>query len=292
MVIGSVGTFMLACYQYFYLAMPRVDGFLFSINFGYLACSLAFLAFTLIVGSSKKILLFTAFILSVVSVCLTLTRGGIFAIPLILIVFALLNIRQINLVKVFASLAIFGLATTLAYNNFAGFQNRIDYTINEFVSIKQGQINKATSSGDRLQYWYGAIEAFKASPLYGLPYEQRETLNHQLYLDGKIAERASKIARGHAHSQYFEMLASNGVLGIISLITIFVIPFFVFALHFFSTQSPWALTGATFVAGFGIFGLTEVPLTSNAIGSFYGFMLAVFFAIVAADKHNQKLTVE
>ncbi len=291
-IIGSIGTFILACYQYFYLAMPRVDGFLFSINFGYLACSLAFLAFTLFLGSSKKIFLLIAFVLSVLSVCLTLTRGAIFAIPLIFLIFALLNIRQLSLVKICAFIGIFALATILAYNSSTGFQNRIDFTIQEFNSIKQGNINSAISSGDRLQFWYAAIEAFKTSPLYGLPYEQREELNHQLYLKGEIGERASQITRGHAHSQYFEMLASNGVLGIISLITIFVIPFFVFALHYFSTQSPWALTGAIFVSGFAIFGLTEVPLTANVIGSFYGFMLAVFFAIVAADKHNQKLTVE
>ncbi|OLQ86132.1 ligase [Vibrio panuliri] len=292
LIIGSFGAFTIACYQYFYLGMLRVNGFLFSINFGYLACAMAFLAATMMLTSNKKLFLALSFILSVFSVTLTLTRGAIFAIPLVLIVYILLNIRHLNFTRIIIGIILFSCTSIFAYKNFDGFQNRIDHTVKEFNFIKQGNINNAVSTGDRLQFWYGAIVAFDKSPLIGLPYKQREALNHQLYLDGKIGERASKISRGHAHSQYFEMLASNGVLGIISLITIFVIPFFVFALHYFSTQSPWALTGAIFVSGFAIFGLTEVPLTANVIGSFYGFMLAVFFAIVAADKHNQKLTVE
>ncbi len=286
-VIGSIGTFILACYQYFYLNMPRVDGFLFSINFGYLACSLGFLSFTLILGSKNKILLGFAFALSIFSVSLTLTRGAIFAIPLILVVISMLNIRHISLAKVLAVISIFVLASVLMYQHSTGFQKRIDYTVQEFKSIQQGQINKATSSGFRIQYWLAAVEAFKQNPLYGLSYKQREELNEQLYISGKIGKRASGVQRGHAHSQYFEMLASNGILGLISLFAIFVIPFYVLANHYLVTQSPWALTGCTFVAGFSIFGLTEVPLTANAIGSFYGFMLAVFFAIIATEKQNK-----
>ncbi|WP_175514109.1 hypothetical protein [Oceanisphaera psychrotolerans] len=43
-IAGGVTAFGLAVYQYVYVGMPRVDGFLYSINFGYLACTLAFLA--------------------------------------------------------------------------------------------------------------------------------------------------------------------------------------------------------------------------------------------------------
>jgi len=289
-LLGSFFSFLLAIYQYFYLSMPRVDGFLFSINFGYLSCSLAFLSLTLSFDSPKRPWLILAFIISLVSVVLTLTRGAIFAIPILIILTTVLNIRKLSLKIIFFGVTIFIFSCLVTYNYSYKFQKRINFTIYEFSSIVSGNINQAASSGDRLQFWYGATEAFKVNPLIGLPYKEREKLNHKLYLEGKMDERPSKIPRGHAHSQYFEMLASNGMLGIISILTTIFIPLSIFIRHYGRYESPWALSGAVFVSGFAIFGLTEVPLTANLIGSYYGFMLAVFLANISAEKYHWEQT--
>ncbi len=287
-IVGSLSTFVLSIYQFFYLSMPRVDGFLFSINFGYLACSLAFLSLSLCFQSERRHWLVVAFIVSVISVTLTLTRGAIFAIPLLLIICLLFYVKKLNYKLVAICSAIFIGCCILTYNYSSSFKQRIDFTVFEFTSIAKGEVGRALSSGDRLQYWIGATEAFKKSPLIGLPYSDREQLNHELYLAGKINERASGITRGHAHNQYFEMIASNGTLGIISILAIFVVPLAIMILHFRNSTSTWAFPGAIFVSGFIIFGLTEVPLTANLIGSFYGFMLAVFLANISAEKHRSK----
>ncbi|MEX0333105.1 O-antigen ligase family protein [Vibrio tubiashii] len=285
-LFGSILSFLLAIYQYFYLSMPRVDGFLFSINFGYLSCSLAFLALTLSFDSTKRLWLILAFIIGIFSVVLTLTRGAIFAIPILFIFTALLNIRKLSIKVIVLGITTFIFSCIMTYNYSYKFQQRINFTIYEFSSIVSGNINQAASSGDRLQFWYGATEAFKVSPLTGLTYEEREEVNHKLYLEGKMDERPSKIPRGHAHSQYFEMLASNGILGIISIITTIFIPLSILIRHYVRYESPWALSGAVFVSGFAVFGLTEVPLTANLIGSYYGFMLAVFLATTSAEKYH------
>ena len=155
----------------------------------------------------------------------------------------------------------------------------------EFSNIANGNINRASSSGDRLQYWFGATEAFKKSPIFGLPFRERKKLNHQLFLEGKMGERASKVQRGHAHSQYFELIASNGILGIVTIMTSLFIPLILMILHYKKTSSDWAFSGALFVSGFAIFALTEVLLTANLIGFFYGFMLSIFFAQISVERH-------
>lgn len=289
-VVGSTGTLVVAIYQYFYLSMPRVDGFLFSINFGYLSCSLAFLAFTFSFNSTRKWWLICAFVMSIVSVNLTFTRGAIFAIPLLLVLYTTIQFKDISKKLVLGIVIVFSTSSYIAYTHSNSFKQRINFTIYEFSNIASGNINQAISSGDRLQYWFGAIEAFKKSPLIGLPYDEREALNQELFLTGKMGERAASITRGHAHSQYFEMLATNGSLGLISIVTTLFLPFILFIRHHISGRSDWALPGAIFVAGFAIFGLTEVPLTANLIGSYYGFMLAVFLANISAEKYHWEQT--
>lgn len=285
-ITGSIGAFGLAYYQHFILKMPRVDGFLFSINFGYLACALSFLAFTFSFQSRLKIPLLLSSLLCTLAVVFTYTRGAIFAIPLLLVFIVILNFKKTKKRYIVIGGLSLSLAILAFYNSSSSFKSRMDYTTHELALIASGKVGESTSSGYRLQYWYGAFEAFKASPFIGLPYSQREELNHKLFLEGKISKGASTITRGHAHSQYFEMLAGNGLLGVISLLTIFALPIIIFSLHYLKCNSHWALSAAVFVSGFAIYGLTEVPLTANLIGSFYGFMLAVFFAIVASEKQS------
>lgn len=288
-ILGCVGAFSFACYQYFSLGLPRVDGFLFSINYGFLACSLSLLALTLHFKSKFKYMLLFCSVIGMLTVILTFTRGAMFAIPIILVVITCLKFKKIKKTYIILSSIVLIASSMLMYNYSSDFHKRINYTLNEFSLIASGDIIKSSSSTYRVQYWQAAFEAFKTSPLIGLPYTKREELNHKLYLDGKISEGASTVTRGHAHSQYFEMLASNGVLGILSIISILVVPFLLFVSHYKKYGSDWAFSAAVFVLGFAIFGLTEVPLTANLIGSFYGFMLAVFFAIIAAERQGKRV---
>lgn len=288
-ILGSLGAFALACYQFYFLNMPRVDGFLFSINFGYLACSLAFLALSLSIKSNNKLWLATAFFLSTVSVVLTFTRGAIFAIPLILILFPIFQLKSINPKFLVAAIVAFLSICIFSYQYSSSVKDRMDYTVTEFSNIANGHINKASSTGDRLQYWFGATEAFKNSPVFGLSFRERQKLNHQLFLEGKMGERASKVQRGHAHSQYFELIASNGILGIVTIMTSLFIPLILMILHYKKSSSDWAFSGVIFVSGFAIFGLTEVLLTANLIGFFYGFMLSLFLAQISVERHTANI---
>lgn len=284
-IVGCFGALAIAIYQYSFLGMDRVDGYLFSINFGYLACALTFIAVCIAQSSHLRIWLYFAALASSIATVLTFTRGAIFAIPLLLVFIAILNYKKLSFKKVFCITLLTIIASTSAYSVSDGVKKRIDFTIKEFTNISHGNIEKAKSSGGRLQLWKAASYAFVSSPLTGLPYSEREALNHELYEKGEVTKWVLTIGRGHAHSQYFEMLASNGIWGITSIIAVFLIPLSIFSHHYLKTASPIAFTAAVFVAGFMIYGLTEAPLQANLIGTFYGFMLALFFALVRIEKY-------
>ncbi|WP_428776415.1 O-antigen ligase family protein [Vibrio sp.] len=289
-IIGSVGAVTIAIYQYFILGMPRVDGFLFSINFGYLASALTFLAFCLVRFGHYKTWLYLATVLSAIATVLTITRGAILAIPLLLIFAALLNGKALRIKTVMTGSVVLVLAAVLSYQLIPAVKARADFTANEFTNIARGDIASAESSGGRLQLWKVAIETFQQKPFTGMPYPQREELVRTMYQNGEVTEWVTTVGRAHAHSQYFEMLASNGVWGVVSIIFMLLVPLAVFIRHYQQTNSDWAYTGAVFVAGFCIYGLTEAPLQANLIGCFYGFMLALFFAQVRTEKYNSQQT--
>ncbi|ASA57149.1 O-antigen ligase family protein [Vibrio gazogenes] len=283
-VFGSIGTIIISVYQFYIKGMPRVDGYLYSINFGYLACSLAFLAFTLAYSSHIKKTLWLSSLICCFATILTLTRGAIFAIP-ILIIFSILIQYKENRLKnisklIIVMLVIFG----CTYFFSSQFQDRIKFTSVEFHQILSGDIGDSQSSGGRIQLWYSATQSFMKSPFIGQTYTEREQTIQQLYQKGKISSWPTSVTRAHAHNQYFEMLASNGILGILAFIALIFVPLFFFLKHI--KQSTHAFCGFIFVLGFSIFCFTEVPLEQNLISSFYGFMLAVLINFTRNDLEN------
>lgn len=281
-IIGAIGAFGIACYQFFILNYPRVDGFLFSINFGYLACSLAFLNLCLIPQSTRKTWLALGFTLAIIATVLTLTRGAIFAIPILGFIFLFLQRRSLNKKYVLISLLTMFIAAYLSYQYSPSIKNRINYTAQEINAILSGNIAEAQSSGGRLGLWYAATQALKKSPLRGLTYNERITLNKQLIANGEVTDWVQQVGRGHAHSQYFEMLASNGLSAIVAIVLLFGVPLL---LLYNNQHDTFAVTGFVFICGIAIFGLTEVLLQANLISVYFGVFLAFFLASSTQPTH-------
>ncbi|MCL9780366.1 O-antigen ligase family protein [Vibrio sp. S4M6] len=285
-IVGSMGALAIALYQFYFLGEERVNGFLFSINFGYLSCSLAFLALCLSKDKNYRKLLVLAFLASCIACTLTLTRGAIFAIPLLLLTIALLRARELNALRTIGVALLFlAITISLVYTS-PDLQKRYQFTVSELKDISQGNLNAAASTGGRLELWKASIEAFKRSPLFGLTYSQRDKLNKQLYDEGQVGKWVTTVQRGHAHNQYFEMLASNGILGVIGFIGMLFIPAMIFFSQYNKTKSMASYIGVIFVMGWIIFGITEVPLSANVISSFYGFILSIALAITRVEKYG------
>lgn len=286
-IVGSTGAFLIAIFDHYIMHQPRVNGFLYSINFGYLSCSLAFLSLCLVNIGKRRTALIVAFSIASLSTILTITRGAIFAIPMMLAAYYLLYWRHVKIRHI--AILLVSLSTisaiTVSYNQL--IKNRITLGIHNMAVVVQGEKATNIAIQGRIELWKAATKAAELSPIIGLDYTQREELNRKLYKEGKVSKWVTGVERGHAHNQYFEMLASSGALGVIAMISTLFLPCLIFFRHYIKTQCPIAATACVFVLGFIIFGLTEVPLQANLISSYYGFMLALFFAYIHPS--NSKL---
>lgn len=279
--LGAIGGGLLATYQGLYLGMNRAEGFMFYLNFAYLACSLMLICLALLRNSQRPWLLLLGALGGLVAIVFSATRGVMLFIPLMLLATLLLNIDRIGWKRlIYACIAMLGLSLT-SYATIPIVKERVDFTIEEFTHIKEGRLEAAISSGGRVQLWKAATEAFKTRPLVGLTYPEREAQIRELVNRGELTEWMLGIERGHAHSQYFEVLATGGIVGILMLTLYLGGPLVgFFWLHRRHPDNPFANAGLLFTVGFSIYCLTEVALQKESIAAWYGFM-QVNLAILA-----------
>lgn len=275
-IVGSLGAFVLALYQWLWLGMTRVDGFLFSINFSYLACAMGFLALALVRGSSRKVWLLLAAAGVLVACVMTLARGGILAIPLLLILLFALNVDRLGWKAPLGAMVGLAAVAWLSYATVPAIENRVQYTFSEVTNLIQGDISAAVSTGGRLQLWTAASHAFAERPLIGLTYSEREAQIAELIEQGELTEWVATVSRGHAHSQYFEMAATGGVLGLIALAGFLVAPgVYQMLLLWRDRDNTYALTAVLFTCGFALYSLTEVAINHELMVTFYAYMQVV-----------------
>lgn len=294
-VVGSIAAFLLAIYQYYYLGWDRVDGFLYSINFGYLACALAFISLAAAIYFERigwKIASVVAFVSVLFAMMLTGTRGAFIAMPVLLVMFVFIYRKELGTKLLLLMVALTISLPVASYLAVPAVQDRFDVLFTELAEYESGDAEQAyTSSGLRIELWKAATAAFKKSPVYGLNYHQREQLNARLVEEDKVIPQVLLISRGHAHNEYFEALAGRGALGLIALLMLFFVPGVVFLRKALSTQGKekaLATAGVTFIAGFMVYGISEVPLQGNVISGCYALTVVVIYAML---KHPEKSLV-
>ncbi|MGR4068071.1 O-antigen ligase family protein [Billgrantia sp. C5P2] len=272
-VLGCLGALAVALYQTLVLGSYRADGFLFSINLSYLSCAMAFLAASLIRGSSHKTWLLLAALAGALTCILTLVRGGILVLPILLVLLLLLNANTIGWKVIVAALVALLMLALVSYATLPNVQNRIDYTTAEVTNLMEGDIEAAVSSGGRLQLWTAAYHAFMARPLIGLGYEEREALNAELVERGVLTEWVLGVNRGHAHNQYFEMAATGGLLALLALAGYLVVPgVYHWKVYRRDRDNTWAQAGLVFTVGFAFYNLTEAAIHHEMMTTFYTYM--------------------
>ncbi|MFQ3787557.1 O-antigen ligase family protein [Halomonas sp. A29] len=284
---GSLGGAGIAVYEVYVLGQAKVDAFLFHINFGYLSASLFFLLVALLPSSQRRALVSAGALLALLATLLSTSRGAVFAIPIVFTVLLVWQWRRIGAVYLVAALLGLGVLAIASYFSLPQVEDRIDVTVSEVERMLEGDF-RDNSAGGRVRLWAAAIEAFKERPLVGLTYEERDSLNEELAGTGIINAWVTTISRGHAHSQYFETLATGGLIGVVALFFYLVFP----ALHFFirsrrEPENPYCFVGFVFSLGFIVFCLSEVPLQHEMIATYYAFVLVLLF--ILTSRHTESV---
>lgn len=145
---------------------------------------------------------------------------------------------------------------------------------------------KATSWGARLEMWGNSIKIWGENPWLGTGVGDFQHDSKALVAEGLSENRLVAEHYGHAHSIYFDALASIGGVGLLVLVlALFVLPWRHFSRHWREAATPWtrfyALSGLLTVVAFAEFGLTEGWTSRNPFVNPYIIYVAVFAASLA-----------
>jgi O-antigen ligase len=141
----------------------------------------------------------------------------------------------------------------------------------------------ATSTGLRLEMWKSALYSFKEKPIFGTGEYGNKAYKQQQIQQGLVS---SKIyAFGHAHNEIFTALSYRGLIGFLSLLSIYLVPLWLFSKVLFSKQSALspetkmiALGGCLIPLSYFIYGLTQSMFDHNSGSTIYPFFIVIYWA--------------
>lgn len=141
--------------------------------------------------------------------------------------------------------------------------------------------NKDTSLGIRLQHWRAAVFLFSENPLFGVGPGGFSQAMPALSQQGLLTPAAAGLGNAEVHSEIFAKGAETGIFGLLSLLSIYVVPTAIF-LKTTRAGAPQlrqaAFMGMCLVVGFFIFGLTVEIFNLKMTASFFSLTLAVLMA--------------
>jgi O-antigen ligase len=161
--------------------------------------------------------------------------------------------------------------------------------VNEYQVDLDG-VTRISSVGERFELWGNSVIIWRGHPILGTGIGDFESDIQHLFKNGQ-----SRLARsyGHAHSIYFDTLATAGLVGLFAmLIFMQILPFQMFYSFWIKEQDPWlqfySLAGMTSIIAFAVFGLTEGWLARKPFVHTYIMCILVFMSSIAVRKEKNK----
>ncbi|AZS78037.1 O-antigen ligase family protein [Achromobacter spanius] len=196
--------------------------------------------------------------LSVIATWLSETRSSWMLLPILGVVF-LLGLRHWQRRhKVYCALAVSValVASAAAIWTFSSRMHEISKDVQRFTT----STNRDTSFGIRLQLWHASYLMFEKSPIVGVgPSKFREELR-TLQTQGVVTQEVVD-GYGEPHNDLLAALAGYGLLGLITILLLYLVPAAVFFRRLASDDRVirvGAQLGLLFCLGYCAFSLTEM----------------------------------
>ena len=146
-----------------------------------------------------------------------------------------------------------------------------------------------TSVGKRFDMWRAAWMLFLEHPLLGVGTGAYQRQTQDLIRNGRVASFIGTY--DHPHNDYLDALASRGILGILTLLALFLVPMRYFlpaTANEDRTLHALGLAGILTVGGFAIYGLTDTVFLHSIMITWYVIYMALFYALIETrtDKIN------
>ncbi|WP_162598372.1 O-antigen ligase family protein [Vibrio rumoiensis] len=220
LLLGSVFSLLYTTYHSLYLNQPRGIWPINAIPSATMSATICSLSLCLFFNIKEPILrriLSISFIISLITVLLSDTRGAWVALILTMLAIIIPNIKRNK--KNIIYLFIIGISSITLLQH--PISERFHQTEKEIAKISSG--NYHTSIGLRLQMWLAASEIIKTNPALGSGTSHKELLQ-QLYKDKKIPSIIAKERPAHYHNQYIDKTVKGGLIGLSLFLTILISP--------------------------------------------------------------------
>jgi len=287
-IVGAAGTGFLAIYQYFVLDIARPHGFQIVIAYGNDSLLLALLALsstgiflvrkdylTVALSLAAAVLALSAFIFSG-------TRGGWLATPLIILVLwqhrkKFSTAAMLSIISVF-----FLLVLIMLLSPKIGTLDRLKSVTTNLDNYFSGR-NINTSTGLRLEMWKSALYSFREKPIFGTGEYGNKAYKKQQIQQGLVNSEINIF--NHAHNEIFTALSYRGLIGFLSLLSIYFVPLWLFSKVLFSKQAALspetrmiALGGCMIPLSYFIYGLTQSMFDHNSGSTIYPSFIVIYWA--------------
>lgn len=154
----------------------------------------------------------------------------------------------------------------------------------------------STSIGQRLHMWRVATNSFLSAPWTGVGLGQMPAQYKQAYAEGKIpkviAMRNNGTGHTHAHNEFFNTLATRGLLGFATLLAFILTPLAIFIDARRRTnieeQQALANSGILLVAAYTFFSFTDSVLFFLHPAQFYLIMITLITAAISFNEPAQQ----
>ena len=285
LAVGAIGAGGWAIWQRFVEGVPRASGDMNPIQYGNLSMLLGVLCLAGLgwaVGQRQRhawiLLIGSGAALGVLASLLSGSRGGWVGVPFILLVLYRAYGRDLSMRLALVLSAFLVVALVAVYQvKETGVENRVTQAVSNIDQYFSGG-NRLTSVGMRFEMWKGAAHLIIEKPLSGWG-ENGYQLGMQLLAEQGVIEPAA--ARfSHAHNEYLDIFAKRGILGLLSLLALYLVPL-TFFVRDFAIQDPSrrsvAVAGALLSVTYIDFSLTQAFLAHNSGTMMYAFLLAVLW---------------
>jgi O-antigen ligase len=216
-------------------------------------------------------------------------RGGWIAIPPLLLIFVLTHNRKKLWLKLTVTIPLVIATLWLSYTILEIVHGRINSIFSDINDYAHG--NRDTSIGVRFQLYLAAIHLFIENPLFGVGADGFAQAMPTLTASGMITPAGGQLGVSEVHNEILAKCAATGLFGLLSILSIYIVPLFIFwssAKSHLSAIRIASFMGICLVAGFFIFGLTVEIFDLRMTAAFFSFTLAV---LMAAATHHDPIEV-
>ncbi len=285
LVIGAISAGIYAIYAQQFLGMVRVkpEGLssLNEIHFGNLSMMMAMCCFAGIFWANtlkyRRIaisILFVAGLLAVIASLLSGTRSGWLGSPFVLLaLYSFFADHFSKKVAVSTATLILAIIIAIVAIPQTHVQGRVLQAKDDIMHYLDG--NSSTSSGLRFEMWRSGYAAFKEKPILGWGeqnfYQRQKELVDELQFNPLI------LTFNHLHNQYVEELAKRGIIGLASLLLLFVVTM---RLFFKRLRSPNDKVRALAAAGvISVICMIDFCFTQAMLRITSGVMVFIYFIV-------------